>query len=134
MGGLIGSNQHSKRLSAVVLRGILGGNFKTGGNPLRYKKYWRRKQSSANWSPPGGFPVPREISGKFADFGLEIAKAASAFGRKFNRLLIEFPSRLNRESLRAIREPGAGNSEPYPNNGARCLAPYHLRPQVQILG
>ena len=73
-----------------------------------------------------------ENTGKFADFGLEIAKAASAFGRKFNRLLIEFPSRLNRENLRAIREPEAGNSEPYPNDGTRCLAPHGL--QVQILG
>jgi hypothetical protein len=35
---------------------------------------------SARW-----FPVPREITGKFADFGLEIAKGALAFGRKFNR-------------------------------------------------
>jgi hypothetical protein len=56
------------------------------------------------------------------------------FRQKFNRLLIEFPSRLNRENLRAIREPEVGNSEPYPNNGGRCLAPHHLRPQVQILG
>ena len=55
-------------------------------------------------------------------------KAPSAFGRKFNRLPIEFPSRLNRENLRAIREPEAGNSEPHPNNGTRCLAPHDLRP------
>jgi hypothetical protein len=36
---------------------------------------WRRKQSSANRSPPCWFPVSRENTGKFADFWLEIAKA-----------------------------------------------------------
>jgi hypothetical protein len=36
-----------------------------------------------------------------------------------NGLPTEFPSRQSRENLRAIREPKAGNSEPYPNNGSR---------------
>jgi hypothetical protein len=36
---------------------------------------WRRKQSSANRPLPVGFPVLRENTGKFADFGLEIAEA-----------------------------------------------------------
>ena len=38
-----------------------------------------------------------------------------AFGRKFNRLPTEFPSRLNRENLQAIREPKKHNSEFDPN-------------------
>ena len=50
------------------------------------------------------FPVTREKTGKFAIFGFEIANGASAFGGKFNRLASEFPSRLSRENLRAIRE------------------------------
>jgi len=134
MGGLIGSNQHSKRLSAVVLEGHFGRQFQNRRQPAALQKVVAEEAVISELVSARWFPCSTEISGKFADFGLEIAKAASAVGRKFNRLLIEFPSRLNRESLRAIREPGAGNSEPYPNNGARCLAPYHLRPQVQILG
>jgi hypothetical protein len=47
------------------------------------------------------------------------SQGALAFGGKFNRLPTEFPSRQSRENLRAIREPEAGNSEPYPNNGSR---------------
>ena len=70
-------------------------------------------------------------TGKYREirrFRASDSQGASAFGRKFNRLPIEFPSRLNREKLRAIREPEAGNSEPYPNNGTRCLAPHDLPP------
>jgi hypothetical protein len=36
---------------------------------------WRRKQSSANRSPPVGSLFHGENTGKFGDFGLEIAKA-----------------------------------------------------------
>jgi hypothetical protein len=58
-----------------------------------------------------GFPVPRENTGKFADFGLEIAKASLLFRRKFNRLPTKFPTDQGRENLLAIREPEADNSE-----------------------
>jgi hypothetical protein len=47
------------------------------------------------------------------------SQGALAFGGKFNRLPTDFPSRQSRENLRAIREPEAGNSEPYPTNGSR---------------
>jgi len=39
--------------------------------------------------------------------------------RQMHPLPSEFPSRQSRENLRAIREPEARNSEPYPNNGSR---------------
>jgi hypothetical protein len=47
------------------------------------------------------------------------SRGSSAFRGKFNPLPSEFPSRQSRENLRAIREPEARNSEPYPNNGSR---------------
>ena len=88
-----------------------------------------REPVSARW-----FPVPRKNTGKFADLGLEPRRLG--FRKKIQSLTnrIQIPSRLNRENLWAIREPEADNSEPYPNNGPRCLAPHDLRPQVQILG
>jgi len=58
-------------------------------------------------------------TGKYREirrFRASDSQGASAFGRKFNRLPTEFPSRLSRENLRAIREPEAGNREPYPND------------------
>jgi hypothetical protein len=55
-----------------------------------------------------------------------LSQGASAFGRKFNRLPTEFPSRLSRENLRAIREPEAGNREPYPNDPWNQRSPDHL--------
>jgi hypothetical protein len=57
----------------------LGGNFKKDSNALRYKKHWRRKQSSANRSPSVVSLFHGKIQGNSPDFGLEIAKAASAF-------------------------------------------------------
>lgn len=80
------------------------------------------------------FPVTRENTGKFNRPWARDSQGASGFGGKFNCLPSEFPSRVNRENLRAIREPEADNSEPYPNSGTRCLAPHDLRPQVQISG
>jgi hypothetical protein len=62
------------------------------------------------------FPVSRENTGKFADFGLEIAKAPPLSEENSNRLPAEFPNHQNRENLLAIREPEAGNSESDPNN------------------
>jgi hypothetical protein len=102
------------RSGAIVLMALLVKITKT-------HRLWRWKQSSANRSPPVSFPVPRENTGKFANFGLEIAKGASALGRKFNRLPTEFPSHQSRENLLAIRELEAGNSESDPNKlGLAC--------------
>ena len=72
---------------------------------------------SARW-----FPVPRENTGKFANFGLEIANAP--------RLSEENSIACQRNSL--VTKAGKicgrsgnlrrGNCEPYANNGTRCLA------------
>jgi hypothetical protein len=66
---------------------------------LQALNIWRRKQSSANRSPPVDSLFHGKIQGNLPISGLS-----------------------------------RGNSEPYPNNGTRCLAPHELRPQVQILG
>ena len=58
-------------------------------------------------------------AGKFANFELEIVKAP----RLSEENSIAYPQNSlvaqSRENLRLIREPEAGNSEPYPNNGSR---------------
>jgi len=76
-----------------------------------------------NWPSGGGSshqrtrlraPVPC-YTGKYREirpFSVLSSQGASAFGGKFNRLATDFPSRLSRENLRAIRELEAGNSEP----------------------
>ena len=64
------------------------------------------------------------FAGKYREIRQQRARAsqdALAFGGNFNRLPIDFPSRLSRENLRAIREPEAGNSELYPNKRAFCV-------------
>jgi hypothetical protein len=79
-------------------------------------KSWRRKQSLANRSPPVGSLFHGENTGKFADFGLEIAKAP--------RLLEENSIAYQQNSLvakagkicRRSGKPEAGNSESDPNN------------------
>jgi hypothetical protein len=72
------------------------------------------------------FPVLRENAGKFANFGLETAKAPRLSEGKFNRLPTEFPSRKNRENLRANRDPEAHNSETDPNIGGVCREFFRL--------
>jgi hypothetical protein len=50
-------------------------------------------------------------TGKYREirrFRARDSQGASAFGRKFNRLPTEFPSRQSRENLQAIREAGGG--------------------------
>ena len=92
---------------------------------------WRRKQSSANRSPPVGFPVPRENTGKFADFGLEIAKAprlseGNSIACQRNSLVTKTgkicwrSGKLKRVTANLI-----------PITGTRCLAPHDLRPRFK---
>jgi hypothetical protein len=60
-------------ISMRLPQGLAKGGSST--NLLKNNKYWRRKQSSANRSPPVGSLFHGENTGKFGDFGLEIAKA-----------------------------------------------------------
>jgi hypothetical protein len=78
---------------------------------------------SARW-----FPVPRENTGKFADFGLEIAKAPRL--SEENSIACQRNSLVTKAGKICARSGNLrrGNSEPYANNGTRCLAPIQLAP------
>jgi hypothetical protein len=71
------------------------------------------------------FPVLRENTGKFADFGLEIAKAP--WLSEVNSIAYQQNSLAAKtgKNLRANREPEAHNSESDPNNGSRVWRPHH---------
>ena len=95
--------RRSKTENACLINGLIAGG---GGSHQRTR---------LNTPVPCSAGKYREIRRLWARDG----RGAPAFGRKFNRLPSEFPSRQSRENLRAIREPEARNSEPYPNNGSR---------------
>jgi hypothetical protein len=79
------------------------------------------------------FPVPRENTGKFADFELEIAKAPR-FRKKIQSLTNGIPSRLNREICGRSGNLRRVTANLIPITGLAVWPPHDLRPQVQILG
>ena len=62
---------------------------------------WRMTQSDANRSPPQNSLLNREITGNFLDLDLNHADRASKKPRFAEGFLGEFPTRWNREILKA---------------------------------